>query len=856
MASTSWRQKGRDLFSSFEADIQLLNRAKDTRDLPPAHDAFDSASALLTAIRDSDIDREDFAQLGYSCADVCRALERGLDGTPTDELSPSVFRAIEHLTTTVTKIQKKVVKRGKQSAASRMLNTKKDKDAIAAWRQELNGILQIFNTELLINNHIMLVDILRNARDDREGTNRLHQSAQAIVPVGELPPPPPWACFGRDTLIENIAGLADNLESFALIGAGGIGKTSIALAILHHDRIKDRFGDNRRFIRCDQFPPSRIHLLARLSKVIGAGVENPEDLARLRSFLASREMILLLDNAESILDPQGPEAREMYAVVEELSRFSNICLGITSRISTVPPRCKRPAIPTLSTESACEIFYGIHDTGERSEIISDLVGRLEFHALSITLLATAASHNMWSYKRLAKEWETQRARVLRTDYNESLAAAIELSLASPTFRKLGADARELLGVVAFYPQGIDENNLDWLFPTIPEINTIFDKFCLLSLTSRRNEVITMLAPIRDHLGPQDPRSSPLLCSTKDHYFRRLSTQIYPKDPGFRKGEWIKSEDVNVEHLLNVFIPTGSDDVWNACARFLEHLYWFKKRPVSLAAAIEKLPDDHDLKPKCLYHLSRSFQSIGDFVEEKRLLSHALELWRKGGDNEYVAETLKCLSYTNRRLNLLEEGIQQLKEASEIYKWLGDTGQQAECLIYLARLLLRGGQLDAAEEAVTSAIESLPEKGEEYRVCQAHRTLGDIFNLKGEKGNAIRQYEIALKIASTFNWPTELFLIHYSLAHLFYGQGEFDKALVHIEQAKSHAAEDKYRLGSVMAMQARIWYLQRRFEDATSEVLRAIEIFEKLGAATKLVMCRGILGDIEQAIQILSGGEIL
>ena len=171
-------------------------------------------------------------------------------------------------------------------------------------------------------------------------------------------------------------------------------------------------------------------------------------------------MILFLDNAESILDPQGTDAREIYTVVEELSRFNNICLGVTSRISTVPPHFKRPIIPTLSKQSACDIFYRIYNDGGQSDVIDDLVRQLDFHALSITLLATTASHNLWDSNRLAKEWDIRRMQVLQTDYNESLAATIEPSLASPTFLKLGPHARDILGVIAFFPQGIDENNID------------------------------------------------------------------------------------------------------------------------------------------------------------------------------------------------------------------------------------------------------------------------------------------------------------------------------------------------------------------------------------------------------------
>ena len=633
----------------------------------------------------------------------------------------------------------------------------------------------------------------------------------------------------------------------ALIGPGGIGKTSIALTVLHHDRIRERFGDNRRFIRCDQFPASRAHFLSRLSKAVGSGAENPEDLIPLRPLLSSGRMILFLDNAESVLDPRGTNAQEIYAVVEELGQFGNICLCITSRVSTVPPDCKRVEIPTLSLDAACHTFYRIYDSHGPSNQVDNILEQLDFHPLSITLLATVAHHSKWGIDRLTKEWEAQRTGMLHTQHNKSLAATIELSLTSPMFQELGPDARDLLGVVAFFPQGVDENNLDWLFPNIPDRTNVFDIFCILSLTYRSNGFIRMLAPLRDHLSPKDPISSPVLRATKDYYFRRLSIDVYPGKPGYEEARWITSEDVNVEHLLDVFTSAdpNSVDIWAACGNFMEHLFWHKSRLVVLGQKIEGLPDHHPSKPQCLFQLSSLFSSVGNYVEQKRLLVHTLKIWRERGNDLQVALTLLLLAEPNRAADLWEEGVEQVKEAFEIFKRLGHTTGQADSLRFLASLLENGNQPNAAEEAALQAIDLLREKDEQFRLCVCHRALGTIYLSSGKTEEAINHLETALEIASSFNWHSQLFSIHYTLATQFLNEGRPDDAHTHLGYAKSHTADRPYNLALAMELQALVWYAQGRLNEAESEALRCADVYEKLGATKDVEDCRAILRGIEK-----------
>ena len=117
MDPKSQRPKRRDTtLSSLNTAIEAVNIAKDILSMTPATAALSTVSVILAAIRvgfllfrfsrlpdectqDSMMNEEDYVDLGLACADVCRALDRGMSGRRVDEFSQSVFEAIGQLTT-------------------------------------------------------------------------------------------------------------------------------------------------------------------------------------------------------------------------------------------------------------------------------------------------------------------------------------------------------------------------------------------------------------------------------------------------------------------------------------------------------------------------------------------------------------------------------------------------------------------------------------------------------------------------------------------------------------------------------------------------------------------------------------
>ena len=286
-----------------------------------------------------------------------------------------------------------------------------------------------------------------------------------------------------------------------------MGKTAIAVTLLRHGRIAEKFGKHRYFIHCDRVK-NLDGFLERLSDAIGARFK---DMEQLRSYLEGSPCILVLDGVDSILGPRAPGAAEIAKAIGELGGRPKVCILATSRMVIKIANFFPMEVSTLPVEAAQDVFHS-HCRLERSDEVDELLEELDFHPLSITLLACAVNENGWDEPALLEAWDDDQTRILKASGRQSLEELIESALRTPTIQELGPTAQEALKAIAtFHFQGdVKEIQLSTLFPWIDGIGETVDALCKFSLMYRQDGFVKMFSPFRLYFqdSMQTPSSSP------------------------------------------------------------------------------------------------------------------------------------------------------------------------------------------------------------------------------------------------------------------------------------------------------------------------------------------------------------
>jgi hypothetical protein len=116
-------------------------------------------------------------------------------------------------------------------------------------------------------------------------------------------PSEPKIFHGRNTELSDILQLfSQGTPRIAILGAGGMGESSLARAVIHHTEITERYNQHRFFVACDSAAT-----YVELAALIGAnvGLKPGKDLTRpvIQYFSSTSDCLLILDNLETLWEP-------------------------------------------------------------------------------------------------------------------------------------------------------------------------------------------------------------------------------------------------------------------------------------------------------------------------------------------------------------------------------------------------------------------------------------------------------------------------------------------------------------------------------------------------------------------------
>ncbi|KAJ7452938.1 P-loop containing nucleoside triphosphate hydrolase protein, partial [Mycena latifolia] len=340
-------------------------------------------------------------------------------------------------------------------------------------------------------------------------------------------PATPKIFHGRDSELSNlIRSLLIESPRVAVLGPGGMGKTTLAMAALHHPATIEKY-NLRHFISCESANTG-----VELVSIIGAhlGLEPSRQLSKaiVQHFERSGPCLLVLDNLETPW-----EALESRGGVEEflssLADVPSLAVLITMRGAERPGKVKwtRPFLPPLeplAPSAARQIFAEIADgpeTGEESalEELLDLSGSLP---LTISLMASVAS--LEGYTSTLSRWKVENTTLLSDghDKRSNLEISIALSLGSPRISGF-PDAKNLLSLLAILPDGITDEDL--IICKVPLPNVLHSRVSLVRTSLAYVDGggrLKALSPIREYLRRVHPPPVSLSRPLRT-YFQELFT---------------------------------------------------------------------------------------------------------------------------------------------------------------------------------------------------------------------------------------------------------------------------------------------------------------------------------------------
>jgi len=595
----------------------------------------------------------------------------------------------------------------------------------------------------------------------------------------------PGVFHGRDDLVNEIAQLLVKKETahVCLLGPGGMGKTSVSLAVVELPLIKERFlGGNRVWVPCIEATSATL-----LLEILYIQLQVPGDkqvtLEKIISHLnnSKQPCLILLDNFETPWNaPAIGTQKQIEDTLRRLAELNHIAILITMR-GRIPP-CNGPikwesrSIQPADEEACFRIYHDNNPSSKGDPDVGRLLAVLGYMPFAVTLMAKLGIEGMSTAKVLLDAWHKSGPDILSDNPEESMNRSIGLSVESDLIKR-NPNAYTLLSILSLLPAGTTTKNLRWWAPDslllasmIPSAIATLSKAALLIEHKRENSdapVLFVVPVVQSFMWQHDRIEEKVrnqiqssCCQYVLDHACRYDDPMFPD-----KSKALAAEDTNIQSILFGSPHTiPSNKIIEALIAFSWHR--------------------SDTKP--------------DLV----IANQAVKAAKGSGVKIYIASAVWCLGWTHRQLGDHRPSYNYLREA-HLLSNVNSAGEME-----LRRLHCKCG-IDLVDAA---------------RI-----TIDD----KNEVVSLARDVEskcAALSDDQVHGWSLVV------LGSALNKTRQRQEALEHLNRARImlKAVENTPNLAIAYQVIARIHYRERRFTEALGAIREACKLIESSGSPGQFI----------------------
>jgi predicted ATPase/DNA-binding NarL/FixJ family response regulator len=549
---------------------------------------------------------------------------------------------------------------------------------------------------------------------------------------------------GRGAQMDEIRGILAENRLVTLTGAGGAGKTRLAIEVAA--RMTSEFPDGVWYV--DLAPISHPEVVpVTVARALGLPDQPGRSITdTLLRFVSDRHMLLVLDNCEHLLEASAGLVTDM------LAACSKVAILATSREPLLVPGEVNWGVPSLSlADEAIELFsdrarrarpaFAVND--DNAVTVTEICRRLDGMPLAIELAAArvralslteilGSLHDRFKLLTGGARTAVRRQQTLRAsvDWSHALLTEPERVL----FRRL---AVFMSGFDLDAARAVAVDTDVERYQMLDQLSLLVDKSLVVSENTSGATRYRLLETVRQYAMEKLGESDDVRRRHRDHYTATATVLDAPARDGW--AQHIEQVDIEIDNLRAAFtwslengdraeavqMATSLQPLWLARGRVLEGAAWLH----AAAAELDSINLPPALRARAVADMAILTSWLEGIVEAREPTREALAIARDIGDPELLARTLTACGAVVAHDYAAAEPF--FTEATALARALGESWRLCQILGRQTFGAFVSGDLDATERIAAEGVALADSIGDAFGSGQCRWGLIAVHTCRGD-----------------------------------------------------------------------------------------------------------------------------